>query len=191
MPAGPDKPRSGSRFERTRVQKSDLQVASPAKLFASEQGHHKEGHSHQEHEPRPAGELHAGEEGAELREIRARDAQHRRQPDSHADGDQREEQGHQIIGPTASEVEREPRVPEAFLGDPTSHDHRRDGGRESNWNLHQGVLRDNPSTSRVTKIVDQASPKARKRYANTPLVFIVIGRCAPYRGTERNGKSLR
>jgi hypothetical protein len=50
---------------------------------------------------------------------------------------------------------------------------------------------DNPSSSRATKMVDQASPKAKKSYANTPLVFIVIGRCAHYRGTERNGKSLR
>src|SRR5215212_9495390 len=35
---------------------------------------------------------------------------------------------------------------------------------------------DNPSRSRATKIVDQASPKASNRYANTPLVFVVIGR---------------
>src|SRR5215210_7552194 len=45
---------------------------------------------------------------------------------------------------------------------------------------------DNPSSSRATKIVGQASPKVSNRYANTPLVFIVIGRCAPYR-EEQSG----
>ena len=94
MPDGPDKPRSDGRFEGTMAQQSDLQVASPAELFAPEQGHHKYGHSHQEQESRPAGELHAGEEGAELRKVRAGDTQHRRQPDDHADGDQRKEPGH-------------------------------------------------------------------------------------------------
>jgi hypothetical protein len=45
---------------------------------------------------------------------------------------------------------------------------------------------DNPSSSRATKIVDQASPKASNRCANTPLVFIVIGRCfLPRNGAER------
>jgi hypothetical protein len=38
---------------------------------------------------------------------------------------------------------------------------------------------DNPSNSRATKMVDQASPKASSRYANTPLVFIVTVCCAP------------
>jgi hypothetical protein len=54
---------------------------------------------------------------------------------------------------------------------------------------------DNPSRSRETKIVDQASPKASKSYANTPLVLSSsVALCSlpsPYRGTAWNGKSLR
>jgi hypothetical protein len=96
--------------------------------------------SDQERQPRPAGELRAGEEVTELGKVRARYTQHRRQPDNNAYGDQRKEPGNQIVGPTSSEAERQPRVREAFLGDPTSHDHRRNSGRESNRNLHQRIL---------------------------------------------------